>query len=71
MKAKIKATDPWDEFQLLKPNADARSLNPQELEPKGLSEEKQVDLWNNIRQYCPIVYRDKFCSKPSDDLIEK
>ncbi|CAG8652387.1 14729_t:CDS:2, partial [Racocetra fulgida] len=70
-RSEIKTTDPWDEFQLLKPNANARSLNPQELAPKSLSEEKQVDLWNNIRPYCPIVFRDKFCSKPSNDLIER
>ncbi|CAG8578385.1 4906_t:CDS:2, partial [Cetraspora pellucida] len=60
-----------DEFKLLKLNVNAESLNPQELLPKGLSEEKQVDIWNNIRPYCPIAFHNKFCSKPSDDLIER
>ncbi|CAG8729604.1 19850_t:CDS:2 [Cetraspora pellucida] len=43
-----------NEFKLLKLNINAESLNPQELLPKGLFEEKQVDIWNNIRYiaYC-------------------
>ncbi|CAG8482508.1 16116_t:CDS:2 [Cetraspora pellucida] len=67
----ILLTEDLDEFKLLKPNVNAESLNPQELLPKGLSEEKQVDIWNNILPYCPIAFCDKFCSKPSDDLIER
>ncbi|CAG8703297.1 3420_t:CDS:2 [Racocetra fulgida] len=62
IRAKIRVNDPWDEFQLLKKKADPHSLNPwtiRELLPRGLSEEKQVDLWKKIREYCPTEFQDK------------
>ncbi|CAG8745748.1 13059_t:CDS:2, partial [Racocetra fulgida] len=40
MKAKVKLTDLWNEFLLLKQNVDVESLNPQELLQKGFPEEK-------------------------------
>ncbi|CAG8700354.1 15645_t:CDS:2, partial [Racocetra fulgida] len=42
-----------------------------ELPLKGLPEEKQVDLWNNIHPYCPIAFHDKFCLKPDDDIVKR
>ncbi|CAG8465135.1 13186_t:CDS:2 [Dentiscutata heterogama] len=44
MRAKIRVKDSWDEFQLLKKDANPVNLSPQKLPPKGLSEEKQVDF---------------------------
>ena len=70
MKAKVRINVPQDEFQLLKRNVGVIALNPQELPQKGLSEEKQVELWEKIRPYCPIAFRDDLCPKPQDDLIE-
>ncbi|CAG8604675.1 7479_t:CDS:2 [Racocetra fulgida] len=37
----------------------------------GLSEEKQVDLWDKIRPYCPIAFHDELCPKPQDNVLER
>ncbi|CAG8801302.1 2349_t:CDS:1, partial [Racocetra fulgida] len=71
MRAKVRIDDPWDEFQLLKRNVNVIALNPQELQPKGLPEEKQVELWEKIRPYCPVAFRDELCPKPQNDLFER
>ncbi|CAG8700362.1 4303_t:CDS:2, partial [Dentiscutata heterogama] len=55
-------------LDLLKQNIHIESLYPQELLPKGLPEEKQIDLWNNIHPYCLIAFCDKYCLKPDKDM---
>ncbi|CAG8658059.1 1019_t:CDS:2, partial [Racocetra fulgida] len=69
--AKVRATDPWDEFKLIKQYVDINQLNPRILPQKGLLAEKQVDLWKNIGPYCPIAFRNKLCSKLPDSVIER
>ncbi|CAG8683796.1 15390_t:CDS:2, partial [Cetraspora pellucida] len=71
MRAKIRVKDSWDEFQLLKKDANPVNLSPQKLPSKGLSEEKQVDFWNKIHPYCPTEFQDKLCPRPTDDVVKR
>ncbi|CAG8556568.1 16283_t:CDS:2, partial [Racocetra fulgida] len=50
------------EFQLLKKIADPYKFNAwnfQILPSKGLSDKKQVGLWEKICEYCPIEFQDE------------
>ncbi|CAG8556410.1 998_t:CDS:2, partial [Racocetra fulgida] len=53
---------------------DPHSLNPwtiRELLPRGFPEEKQVDLWEKIHEYCPTEFQDELCPKPPNNVIKR
>ncbi|CAG8496743.1 10015_t:CDS:2 [Cetraspora pellucida] len=38
---------------------------------KDLLEQKQFELWDKIRKYCPAEFQNILCPKPSDDVINR
>ena len=41
------------------------------LNPPGLPEMKQVDLYFKFRPFVPDEYKDNICPKPPDDVIQR
>ena len=60
----------WDEYCLLL--SKRKKVNTEELvamKPVGFPLEKQVDVYNKIKQYIPSAYHETLCSKPTDSEI--
>jgi hypothetical protein len=44
---------------------------PEALEPPGLKEIKQVELYQKWRKFVPDEFQDEICPKPSDEVLNK
>jgi len=54
---------------VLEAKEDAQNINFPICIPPGLSDVKQLDLYEKVRKYVPEEYKDILCPKPSEEVI--
>ncbi len=74
IKLKENTTSSWTNQNILKirtleVKAHLNNLNFPNSAPPGLSDTKQVDLYEKVRKYVPEKYKDILCPKPPNDVL--
>jgi hypothetical protein len=64
----------WISYNILKENIEQtkaylKNLSFKRCVPPGLTDIKQLDLYEKVRKYVPDEYKDNLCPKPSNDVM--